>query len=245
MGGYQTVVVGTDGSETSVPRRRRARPNSPRDAGATLVIACAYFPRRKDTAPTGRPGRTRPTRSSARPRPRTPCSGARDRATPPVRRKIETKAVQGKPADTLRKVAAECNADLLVVGNRRAEHPRRAHHRLGAAGRRAARADRRARRPHHLSRGRRRVAAGRRVSSTSAACSTAVEKTLLERRAQVHPRRRRRERRPAAGRHPLSCGARSASPRVDDDESVFTDGDLAALKNVQAARLDRRSIDED
>ena len=43
MGGYQTVVVGTDGSETSLRAVDRAAALA-RDADATLVIACAYFP---------------------------------------------------------------------------------------------------------------------------------------------------------------------------------------------------------
>ena len=43
MGGYQTVVVGTDGSETSFRAVDRAAALA-RDAGATLVIACAYEP---------------------------------------------------------------------------------------------------------------------------------------------------------------------------------------------------------
>jgi nucleotide-binding universal stress UspA family protein len=42
---------------------------------------------------------------------------ASDRAKANGASKIETKAVQGKPGDTLRKVVADSNADLLVVGN--------------------------------------------------------------------------------------------------------------------------------
>ena len=44
MSAYKTVVVGTDGSDTSLAAVDRAA-SLAADAGATLVIACAYFPR--------------------------------------------------------------------------------------------------------------------------------------------------------------------------------------------------------
>ena len=43
MGGYETVVVGADGSETSLRAVDRAA-SLARDASATLVFACAYLP---------------------------------------------------------------------------------------------------------------------------------------------------------------------------------------------------------
>ncbi|MDT4900929.1 MAG: hypothetical protein QOJ78_1859, partial [Pseudonocardiales bacterium] len=49
MGAYQTVVVGTDGSETSFRAVDRAAELA-RDAGAELVIACAYLPTKPDPA---------------------------------------------------------------------------------------------------------------------------------------------------------------------------------------------------
>jgi nucleotide-binding universal stress UspA family protein len=45
-------------------------------------------------------------------------SRARDRAAAQGATKVETVVVQGKPADSLQKVAKERSADLLVVGNR-------------------------------------------------------------------------------------------------------------------------------
>ena len=43
MGGYRTVVVGTDGSDSSLPAVARA--GAPAGAaGATLVVVCAYLP---------------------------------------------------------------------------------------------------------------------------------------------------------------------------------------------------------
>src|SRR4051794_24052437 len=45
MGSYQTVIVGTDGSESSYRAVDKAAAVA-KDAGATLVIACAYAPQR-------------------------------------------------------------------------------------------------------------------------------------------------------------------------------------------------------
>ncbi len=116
MGGYQTVVVGTDGSETSYLAVERAAQIA-RDADATLVIACAYFPPKRDTEAEDalkdeayQVVGSAPAEDSLR--------GARNRATSAGATKVETKAVEGKPADTLRKVAKQSAADLLVVGNR-------------------------------------------------------------------------------------------------------------------------------
>lgn len=119
MSGYRTVVVGTDGSETSFRAVDRAA-SLARDAGATLVIACAYFPASdKDTArdrdvlgadAAYQVVGSAPAEDTVR--------TAHDRAIAAGATKVETVVVQGKPADTLQRVAAERRADLLVVGNR-------------------------------------------------------------------------------------------------------------------------------
>lgn len=116
MGGYQTVVVGTDGSETSFRAVERAAELA-RDAGAALVIACAYFPEKPDPAAQDvlkdeafQVVGSAPAEDSLR--------SARDRATAAGATKIDTKAVEGKPGDTLKKVVADSRAELLVVGNR-------------------------------------------------------------------------------------------------------------------------------
>jgi nucleotide-binding universal stress UspA family protein len=118
MSAYQTVVVGTDGSETSFRAVDRAAAPA-KDADATPVIACAYLP--TDDKDTARDrdvlgaeayqvvGST-PADDSVR--------TATDRAVNAGARKVETAVVQGKAADVLQKTAAERNADLLVVGNR-------------------------------------------------------------------------------------------------------------------------------
>lgn len=119
MGGYQTVVVGTDGSETSFRAVDRAA-SLARDAGATLVIACAYFPAsvketEHDRDVLGSDADYQVVGSA--PADDT-VSRARDRAIAAGATKVETMVVQGKPADTLQKVVRERSADLLVVGNR-------------------------------------------------------------------------------------------------------------------------------
>jgi nucleotide-binding universal stress UspA family protein len=115
MGGYQTVVVGTDGSETSFRAVERAAELA-RDAGATLVIACAYIPQQPDTAVQDVLGDEAYQVVGSAPADDT-VSRARDRATAAGATKIETLSVEGRPADTLVRVVGDCNADLLVVGN--------------------------------------------------------------------------------------------------------------------------------
>jgi nucleotide-binding universal stress UspA family protein len=116
MGGYQTVVVGTDGSETSFRAVERAATLA-RDAGATLVITCAYFPERPDPHTLDVLGDEAYQVMGSTPAEET-VRRAKERAAAAGATKIETAAVQGKPADTLGAVAADRGADLLVVGNR-------------------------------------------------------------------------------------------------------------------------------
>lgn len=116
MGGYQTIVVGTDGSETSFRAVDRAGALA-RDAGATLVVACAYFPEKPDPHTQDILGDEAYQVMGSAPADDTVSRG-RDRAVAAGATKVETVAVQGKPSDTLVKVANDHGADLLVVGNR-------------------------------------------------------------------------------------------------------------------------------
>jgi nucleotide-binding universal stress UspA family protein len=116
MAGYRTIVVGTDGSETSFRAVERAAALAGA-AGATLVIACAYFPEKPDPHAQDVLGDeayqvmgSAPAEDSV--------SRARDRAAEAGATKIETAVVQGKPDDSLQQVVKEHSADLLVVGNR-------------------------------------------------------------------------------------------------------------------------------
>jgi nucleotide-binding universal stress UspA family protein len=116
MGGYSTVVVGTDGSETSFRAVERAAAIA-QDAGAALVIACAYFPERPDPRTQDVLGDEAYQVTGSAPADDT-VRQARDLAVAAGATKVETVAVQGKPADSLCKVVKDRGADLLVVGNR-------------------------------------------------------------------------------------------------------------------------------
>ncbi|MPZ82923.1 MAG: universal stress protein [Actinophytocola sp.] len=119
MAAYQTVVVGTDGSDSSYAAVDRAA-RIAADSGATLVIACAYHPARPDDVTKAQDelgpdaayqvvGST-PAEDSVR--------TAAERARKVGATKIDTVVVDGEPVPTLSKVVVERSADLLVVGNR-------------------------------------------------------------------------------------------------------------------------------
>jgi len=118
MAGYQTVVVGTDGSESSLAAVDRAA-SVAADANAQLVITCAYYPADKhevDKAQDVLRDEAYQVVGSA-PAEDT-LQTARDRAVKAGAANIETVAVVGAPADSLRNTVVERAADLLVVGNR-------------------------------------------------------------------------------------------------------------------------------
>ncbi|MGV9710048.1 universal stress protein [Gordonia sp. NPDC003424] len=116
MSGYQTIVVGTDGSESSLKAVERAATLA--GEAARLVISCAYFPNDrgaggaadvlKDEAyqVTG----SSPTDEILR--------RARERAHKGGATNIEARAVKGAPVDALLQLVTDEKADLLVVGNR-------------------------------------------------------------------------------------------------------------------------------
>lgn len=115
MTAYQTVVVGTDGSDTSFRAVDRAAKIAA-DAGAKLVIACAYVPGKADTAAQDALGDEAYQVVGSAPADDT-VSCARDRAVVAGATSIETVSAQGRPVDVLRTIAEDRNADLLVVGN--------------------------------------------------------------------------------------------------------------------------------
>ncbi|OLR91382.1 universal stress protein [Actinokineospora bangkokensis] len=119
MAAYQTVVVGTDGSDSSYLAVDRAAAIAG-DTGAVLVIACAYQPR--DERDLGRAQDQlgsdvayqvvgfNPAEETVR--------TASERAHRAGAGKVETVVVDGDPVPALAKVVHDHNADLLVVGNR-------------------------------------------------------------------------------------------------------------------------------
>lgn len=118
MVAYNTVVVGTDGSESSLAAVDRAA-GVAADAAGTLVIACAYYPARRQDVEQAQHdlgdeayqvvGST-PAEETLR--------TAQERAVKAGADSVETVAAVGEPVASLRQVAADRGADLLVVGNR-------------------------------------------------------------------------------------------------------------------------------
>ncbi|MGW0035913.1 universal stress protein [Gordonia sp. NPDC003376] len=116
MSAYTTIVVGTDGSESSMKAVDRA--GALAGESTTLVIACAYFP--NDRAPgevadvlkdeayqvTG----SSPTEEILR--------TAKERALAAGAKLVVQRAVKGAPVDALLQLVADTQADLLVIGNR-------------------------------------------------------------------------------------------------------------------------------
>ncbi len=118
MAAYRTVVVGTDGSDSSFAAVDRAA-GVAGDSGATLVVVCAYYPANKGDVEKAQDvlGDEAYQVVGSAPAEDTLLS-ARDRAAKAGAKNIETTAIVGDPVDALRKVVADRSADLLVVGNR-------------------------------------------------------------------------------------------------------------------------------
>ncbi|MEW5812146.1 MAG: universal stress protein [Actinomycetota bacterium] len=114
---YRTIVVGTDGSETSLRAVDKAA-SIAAESGARLIIASAYSPKRHDAAgpdpdqPRGENYRTEgdaPVYDLLR--------DAAERARKGGATDVAERAVTGAPADALVALAEEVGADLLVVGS--------------------------------------------------------------------------------------------------------------------------------
>ena len=115
---YTTVLVGTDGSESSFRAVDRAAAVA-RDAGAVLLLACAYRPmtaREIQDAADALGGEAYKVSGS------TPAEDvlrdAGDRARAIGAKDVDTLAVEGDPVDALVSLVEKRKVDLLVVGNR-------------------------------------------------------------------------------------------------------------------------------
>ena len=116
MSAYTTVVVGTDGSESSLKAVDRAGAII---GDGTVVIACAYFPNDGKAASSASDSLgneayqvmgSSPTEEILR--------TAKERATRAGASKVVLRAVQGAPVDALLQLVVDVQADLLVVGNK-------------------------------------------------------------------------------------------------------------------------------
>jgi nucleotide-binding universal stress UspA family protein len=118
VGSYTTVLVGTDGSESSFRAVDRAA-GIAGDAGAKLVVACAYRemqPRERQRA-ADQLGDEAYKVAGAHPA-EDLLRDAADRAKQAGATDVEPVAVAGDPVDVLVELAGRYNAELLVVGNR-------------------------------------------------------------------------------------------------------------------------------
>jgi len=115
MSGYRTVVVGTDGSDSSLRAVDKAGQIAA-GSGAKVIVATAYFPQAEDHRAAEvlkdegwQLHGNAPIYAILR--------EAKDRAKAAGATEIEEKAIVGAPVDALVDLAQEVNADLLVVGN--------------------------------------------------------------------------------------------------------------------------------
>ena len=115
MSGYTTIVVGTDGSDSSLRAVDKAGQIAS-GSDAKVVVATAYFPQSEDQRAADvlkgegyKMAGNAPIYAILR--------EARDRAQAAGAKDVEEKAVIGAPVDALVDLAEEVNADLLVVGN--------------------------------------------------------------------------------------------------------------------------------
>jgi nucleotide-binding universal stress UspA family protein len=118
MGAYQTVVVGTDGSDSSYLAVERAA-DVAHESAAKLVIVCAYAPasRREVASATEVLGDDAYQVVGSAPAEETLRTAA-ERAAARGASAVERVAVEGEPVKSLLGALGEYHADLLVVGNR-------------------------------------------------------------------------------------------------------------------------------
>lgn len=118
MTAYRTVVVGTDGSQSSYAAVDRAA-RVAADSQAKLVIACAFYPTSKEDVDRAQDvlGDEAYQVVGSAPAEET-LHTARERAAAQGAENVESIPVQGEPVATLLRVVKEHSADLLVVGNR-------------------------------------------------------------------------------------------------------------------------------
>jgi nucleotide-binding universal stress UspA family protein len=114
MSAYRTVVVGTDGSDSSL--RAVDRAGNIAGADAKLIVASAYLPQSEDPRAADALGSESYKVSGAAPI-YAILQEARERAQAAGAKNVEERSVVGAPVDALVGLAEEVDADLLVVGN--------------------------------------------------------------------------------------------------------------------------------
>jgi nucleotide-binding universal stress UspA family protein len=115
MSGYTTIVVGTDGSDSSLRAVEKAGQIAA-GSDAKVVVATAYFPQSEDQRGADvlkdegyKMSGNAPIYAILR--------EAKERAIQGGAKTVEEKAIVGAPVEALVDLAEEVKADLLVVGN--------------------------------------------------------------------------------------------------------------------------------
>lgn len=115
MGGYHTVVVGTDGSDSSLRAVDRAGQLAS-GPDAKVIVATAYLEAPADARAADilkdegyKMSGNAPIYETLR--------EAKDRAKAAGATNVEERAIVGAPVDALVELAEEVGADLLVIGN--------------------------------------------------------------------------------------------------------------------------------
>ena len=115
---YRTIVVGTDGSSSSL-RAVDAAARLAAATGARLVLACAYEPmREEDRAAAAEALRDLAYKVEGANPATDALRTARGRAKEAGAVEVSERATRGDPTDVLLDVGKEHDADLIVVGNR-------------------------------------------------------------------------------------------------------------------------------
>ncbi|MCQ9126752.1 universal stress protein [Corynebacterium amycolatum] len=114
MSDYKTIVVGTDGSKSSLLAVERAA-SIAAAFDATLVIGCAYYETTEDASKTLRQDSVQvlgddPAQKNL--------AAAKEAAEAVGATKVETEVRSGSPVEALMSLVTDRRADLLVVGNR-------------------------------------------------------------------------------------------------------------------------------
>src|SRR5580693_6169674 len=109
MTAYRTVVVGTDGSDSSL--RAVDRAGAIAGANAKLIVASAYLPQAADAL------RDESYKTHGAAPIYAILQEARERAHAAGAKNVEERSIVGAPVDALVGLAEDVDADLLVVGN--------------------------------------------------------------------------------------------------------------------------------
>ena len=114
MANYQKIVVGTDGSKSSLLAVERAA-SLAAAFDATLVVGCAFYESAEDASQTLRQDSVQVLGDSVA---QSNLAAAKEAAEAAGATKVETELSSGSPVNVLMALVNDHQADLLVVGNR-------------------------------------------------------------------------------------------------------------------------------